>query len=165
LSKSSEMASEGRLQVARGGEFESLVEKKLGELFSQVETHVPIEGFSGVHWRVDFLVDSTLIVEASVQRRLETKINSTFLRFVDITRRQPNLKAALVLEELRVGFHKSLGKKYFPTSEYRTMLLHGFPVVALEDFARLAGFSKGEAAAIDVSSRPSEFWLMAMFAP
>jgi hypothetical protein len=163
LSELSGKVSEGREQVVRGGEFESRVGKQLSELFGTIESHKQMEGFSGVHWKVDFLVDSNLVIEVSVQRRLETKVNSTFLRFVDLTRKLPRIKAALVLEELYVGFHKSQGKKFFPTSEYRTMLLHGFPIVAVNDLAKLVSFNKGETTAFEISSRPSEFQLKAMF--
>jgi len=163
LSELSEKASEGREQVVRGGEFESRVGKQLGELFGTIESHKQMEGFSGVHWRVDFLVDSNLVIEVFVQRRLETKVNSTFLRFVDLNRKLPRIKAALVLEELYVGFHKSQGKKFFPTSEYRTMLLHGFPIVAVQDLEKLVSFKNGEKTAVEISSRPSEFQLKALF--
>jgi hypothetical protein len=157
LSDSSAMASQGRQQYARGREFELQVERKLGDLFGQVEVHKRIEGFSGVRWMVDFLVNSNLIIEASVQRRLETKINSTFLRFVDVTRKLPSFRAALVLEEIHVGYHESKRKKFFPTSEYRTMIMHGFPIVSLDDLPKLEKYAKGEASAVEVSSGPIGF--------
>lgn len=157
MSDSSAMASQGRQQYARVNEFELQVERRLGNLFGQVEVHKRIEGLSGVHWRVDFLVNSNLIIEASVQRRLETKINSTFLRFVDVTRKRPNFKAALVLEEIHVEYHKRKRKKYFPTSEYRTMITHGFAIVSLDDLAKLEQYARGEANAVEISSGPVGF--------
>lgn len=128
---------QGRAKTARGTSFESAIKSWLETHFQRVEAHKRVEGFGGVRWNVDFLVDSCLVLEASVQRRLETKINSTFLRFVDIVRKHPEFKAALILEKLHVGMHKSLGKKYFPTSEYRTMIAHGFPIVSLDDMSKL----------------------------
>lgn len=157
MSNSFATESEGRTQVSRGSEFESAVQERLGRLFAQVETHKRIEGFSGIRWRVDFLVDSKLVVEASVQRRLETKINSTFLRFVDIVRNHPSWRATLIVDGLHVGFHKGLGKKYFPTSEYRTMMAFGFPVLTLADLAKLLEYEKGSVSALEVSSRPLGF--------
>jgi len=119
--------------------------------------HKPIKGYSGVKWRVDFLAGSNLVVEASVQRRLETKIDSTFLKFVDITREHDGLKATLVFEDLYVGNRHSLGKKFFPTSEYRTMVSHGFPILTPNELPRLLEFQRGEISAIEISSKPRDF--------
>jgi hypothetical protein len=55
------------------------------QFFNRVEPHKPIQGFSGIRWRADFLVDSRLVLEASVQKRLETKIDSTFFKSTGVS--------------------------------------------------------------------------------
>jgi hypothetical protein len=156
------MASAGRAQAGRGKEFEATVRDKLSGLFNQVEHHKRIEGFSGITWNVDFEVDTNLIVEASIQRRLETKVNSTFIRFQDITRKHPELTAALVVDRLHVLFHHTLGKKYFPTSEYRTFVAFGFPIIAFDDLPKLVLFKQGTLSAFQATSRPSDFYTRSM---
>ena len=106
---------------------------------------------------MDFLVDSNCVVEATIQKRLETKITSTFLRFVDITKKHPNFKCALIVDEVHVLFHKTLGKKYFPTSEYRVFLASGFALLALDDITKLRDFLSGERTALQSSSPPAGF--------
>jgi hypothetical protein len=137
--------------------FESSVGARLQSLFRTVETHRRIVGFSGITWNVDFLVNSNFVVEATTQRRLETKINSTFIRYADIFRKHPEMKGALVVEKVHVLLHHARGKKYFPTSEYRTFLAFGYPLVSIEDVQRLVSFHEGSSAASEVSSRPADF--------
>jgi len=112
---------------------------------------------------VDALVNDSLVVESSVQKRLETKINSTFLRFVDITKQNQRMKAALVFENLYVGYHRSLGKKFFPTSQYRTMIQHGFPLLTPDVLPKLVNFNDGRLSALDISARPSNFNARSVF--
>ena len=157
MSGLSEKESAKKNQNARGLEFEDSVHERLLALFEKVERHQRIEGFSGIRWNVDFVVGSRLLIEASVQRRLETKINSTFIRFADIMRRHQRLKGALVVEKVHVLFHQTLGKKYFPTSEYRTFLSFGFPLLAFKDMARLTAFSEDRATALEISTPPLDF--------
>jgi hypothetical protein len=162
LSSSSETASVGRAQVGRGREFEAAVGDKLSGLFNKVEHHKRIDGFSGITWNVDFQVDANLIVEASVQRRLETNINSTFIRFQDIARKHPELMAALVVDKLHVLFHHTIGKKYFPTSEYRTFVAFGFPIIAFDDLPKLVLFKQGALSAFGATSTPFDFYTRSM---
>ena len=157
MNESSQTTSEGRAQTIRGSGFEALVHSELQSLFKRVDIHAKVKGHSGINWTVDALVNGSLIVEASVQKRLETKIDSTFLRFVDITRLNQNIKAALVFESMYVGFHRTLGKKFFPTSEYRTMIEHGFPILTPGAIPRLVEFFNGEKSASEISSKPLDF--------
>ncbi|MDG7007168.1 MAG: hypothetical protein JRN06_02855 [Nitrososphaerota archaeon] len=136
----------------------------MSEIFGKVERHKPVEGFSGIKWRVDFLAGSNFVVEVSVQKRLETKIDSTFLRFVDITRKHQDIKAALVFEDLYVGHHRSLDKKFFPTSGYRTMIQHGFPILTPKEIPRLTEFRRGATTALEVSARPNDFHMRSLHA-
>ena len=163
MSSSSGMVSNGRAQMARGDEFERKVRESLAIFFGSIESHQRVEGFSGVKWRVDFVADKTVIVEASVQRRLETKIDSTFLKFIDITRKHPEMRAVLVLTGLQAGLHKSVGKKYFPTSGYRTMIRFGFPIITPPELPRMLDFVKGAASAFDISARPSGIHARSVF--
>lgn len=152
------MESQGLENVSRGSEFEEVVSKRLTELFGAVERHQRIEGQSGVKWKVDFFVGSQLIVEASIQRRLETKITSTFIRFADINRKHPEIHAALVVEKLHVLMHHTRGTKYFPTSEFKTFISLGYPILTLDDLPRLVLFQSGNTSAREVSSLPSGFY-------
>jgi len=163
LSSSSPTTSEGRATAAKADEFERSVLQLLRSQFEKVESKAGVQGYSGITWRVDALVNDCLVVEVSMQKRLETKINSTFLRFVDITRRNPQVKAALVFEDLYVGYHHSLGKKFFPTSEYRTMIQHGFPILTPLTLPQLVNFMAGKANALEVSSKPSDFNARSIF--
>ncbi len=144
-------------QDSRGRAFEDAVFAKLAGIFQHVRRNVQVAGFSGINWKVDFLVGSDLIIEATVQRRLETKINSTFLRFADITRKNPQMRGALVVEKVHVLFHQSLGKRYFPTSEYRTFLAFGYPIIAFEDMTKLVALREGPIVALDISTLPQGF--------
>jgi hypothetical protein len=162
MSASSGASSDGFSSVSRADSFERLIWQKLSGIFRKVERQNRVEGYSGIKWRVDFLVESNFIVEASVQRRLETKINSTFLRFVDITRQHQDFKAALVFEDLYVGRHHSLDRKFFPTSEYRTMVQHGFPILTPREVPKLVEFQGGSITASDASSTPDDFNLRSL---
>ncbi len=142
---------------SRGKTFEDAVFAKLTGIFQHIIRNAQVEGFSGIKWKVDFLVDSNLIIEATVQKRLETKINSTFLRFADVTRKYPQMRGALVVEKVHVLFHQSLGKRYFPTSEFRTFLAFGYPIVAFEDLTKVAALRDGPVAALDISTLPQGF--------
>jgi DNA-binding MarR family transcriptional regulator len=142
---------------SRANGFEASIFEVLSRTFKRVEVHKQLEGFSGVRWKVDFLVESDLIVEASVQKRIETKIDSTFLKFIDIARNHGGFKEALVFENLYVGYHHTLDRRYFPTSQYRTMIQHGFPIMTLKDLPRLQEYRMGAVSASEISSRPRDF--------
>ena len=158
MNGSSGMRSSQQVPASREHLFEADIGSKLSEKFRNVEPHARIRGYSGINWNVDYLVDSSLIVEATVQKRLETKINSTFIRFMDITRLHPELKGALLVEKLHVLFHRTLGKHYFPTSEYRTFLSFGFAIVTPGGLPKLADFQGGMSTASEISSKPEGFY-------
>jgi len=162
LSSSSETESQGRQQSKIGKSFEDSVGRALSDLFEKVEFNKPVDGFSGIKWRVDFLVDSRFIVEATTQKRLETKITSTFLRFEDIMRKHPSFRCALVVDKVHVLLGQSNGRSSFPTSQYRTFLHFGFPLVTLEDVSKLRPFLLGKTSALGVSSHPSGFYTRSM---
>lgn len=159
MRSSSDQASEGLIHANRGAQFENSVADQLRNYFGTVQTHVRIPGYSGVRWSVDILVDSKLMVEASVQKRMDTKITATFIRLADIVRKHRGLKGCLVLEDIHVGYHATQGKSYFPTSEFRAMTSFGFPILKVGDLEKLEPFLEGRASAFESSTLPVGFRL------
>lgn len=110
-------------------------------------------GFSGTRWRVDFMVSNRLVFEASIQRNQRTKINEVFLKFTDICKANPNLKAALVVADYHI--QSQGGDMVFPSASFATAIKHGFPIMLLDDIAGVTGFINGELSAEQVSTIPS----------
>lgn len=79
-----------------GQRFEYVVERKLREVFQDVKKHVKITGLSGSTWKIDFLIEDRLIVEASLQKRMDTKLTEIFMKFKDIKDIEQKCKCCFV---------------------------------------------------------------------
>ena len=149
--------SPGTKQNVAGREFEERVYLVLCKSFRQVQRNQRLEGSSGVRWNVDFIVDGSLLVEASTQKSTETKINSTFMKFADIIRKEPQLKCVLLFERFHVRQRRRSHRKVFPTSAYRTMLAFGFAILTIDDVSKLVHFKSGTLDSKETSSFPTDF--------
>lgn len=151
----------GKSNAETGTLFESHVERRLKELFINVRRSVSLQGHSGEIWQNDFMVNDSLILEVSVDKRSEIKVNTTFLKFVDMARKHEDYKFALILES---AYKKIYGKSGMEKREYisllsphRTFLAFGFPIVLFNDVEKLVPFYEGKLNACDCSSIPQGY--------
>jgi len=130
-----------------GSLFEKKVNSVLHELFDDVKYNVSMEGHSGQIWQIDFVVDNSLILEVSIEKRSEIKVNTTFLKFVDLARKHPNYKFALLFETPykkiygRPGMEKT--DHLYRLAPHKTFIAFGFTILTLDDVRNLIAFAKG----------------------
>ena len=103
---------------------------------------------------VDFLLNDSLAIEMSTATKgfIQAKITELFLKAVDITKLHPEIKFALVFSGFSTNVKR--GHKVFPTSQFKTAIAFGFPILSSLDIEKLVAFSKGNATAEEISDKP-----------
>ncbi len=148
----------GKNNVEQGRLFEDYIEGRLRQLFTNVRRNVWTRGYSGQIWQIDFLLDDSLALEVSTEKRSEIKVNATFLKFVDISRNFENHKFALLLagSYKKVYGRKGMEKEKYvnPLAPHKTFLAHNFAIVLADYIENLVLFYERKLDACHCSSIP-----------
>lgn len=146
----------GKTNVERGKLFEDYIEVMLQKMFTEVRRNVWTQGRSGQIWQIDFLVGNKLVMEASTEKRSEIKVNTTFLKFIDLKEILQDHKFALLLAS---SYKKVYGQKgmvkqdrIIPLSPHKTFLSHNFAIMLVSDIKNLMSFYQGKLDALHCSS-------------
>lgn len=142
--------------VKQGLLFEKKVNVILKEMFADVKYNISMQGHSGEIWQLDFIVNDSLVLEVSTEKRSEIKVNTTFLKFIDIKQKYPNYKFALLLEN---SYKKVYGRHGMEKTErlnllapHRTFLAFGFAIIVLDNMKNLMPFIEDKSDSLRCSS-------------